>query len=459
MVDNSGFGMNKYLGYLITKFFCVYNIYICEMNDRFNLLIIDPQNDFIDLPYEGSDFGRLPVVGSNKDMPRISNIIEQYQDKINKIFVSLDTHTIFHIGHRFWREIKEDGSEGNIAPPGTTFSVKSNIIKGSDGKTYEVNVSIEDRPSMNAYAISYLNKVINEGAADGRNLPCTWAVHCIQGTNGWKVNPTLQNILDKYSDKVEYHIKGQNQLAEMYSIMKAEIPYENVISSLEPEQQEIVKKYVYNPIKGDIVDYNEYIIPSTDITVNETNIGKIALNEITTDGVNKYDLKTTFNDDLFNSLTENNSTILVCGEALSHCVQFSTRDIVKEIENKKLSNKVYLIQNASSYVNMDAFGLQFLTNIFKESSNYFIEAMKCNKLEENAFTGTMEYVIVDKDNVLRPVPCVQSTLISQQKAAKGRNLANSFRGGMKTKRRRNTKSKKSKKSSTKKHRKTYRSKR
>ena len=412
-----------------------------------NLLIIDPQCDFIDAPYYGSSFGRLPVVGAIKDIPRISSLITNHIDEIDKIFVSLDTHTVFHIGHRFWKEIKDDGSEGGIAPPGTTFGVKDNVILGSDGKKYEVNVKKEDRIAMNAYAISYLNKVINEGAKDGRNLPCTWSVHCIQGTNGWKIHPDLQKVLDENYDKVEYHIKGQNQLAEMYSIMKAEIPYETVIETLTPEQQSVVKKYVYNPTQGDKPDYSEYIIPSdVEAVVLDSNLGKVNLNEVTQTGTDKCDLKTTFNDSLFDSLTTNGNSIWVCGEALSHCVQFSTRDIVKKISEKKMPNKVFLIQNASSYVNLDAIGLKFLTNVFKDSSNFFIEEMKCSSLEDDAITGTMEIIMTENGTPLRQVPCVKKTKKSLAMYLKGRETANanSLKGGLKTKRRQN-KSKRSRK--------------
>jgi nicotinamidase-related amidase len=411
-----------------------------------NLLIIDPQSDFIDAPYEDSPFGRLPVVGAKRDIGRISKLINTYKSKIDKIFVSLDTHTIFHIGHRFWREIKQDGTDGSIAPPGTIFTIQGDKIIGSDNKCYQVNVSREDghRDAMNAYAMAYLSKVIKEGAEDGRNLPCTWAVHCIQGTKGWNIDPELAKVLNAndVKSKVEYHIKGQNQLAEMYSIMKAEIPYEDVVTSLTDHEKEIVKLYTYNPISGDNPQSNEYMIPNAaTLDVNVENLGNVELSQISKESNDIYDLKTTFNDKLFGSLTENDADIWVCGEALSHCVQFSTRDIVKEISKKELKNKVYLIQNASSYVNLDAIGLPSLTNLFKDSGHAFIELMKCSKLEPGAFTGTKE---INSSGKLVDVPCIRGTTASDLFANKGRNRADELtiltgiRGGSK-------KSKKSKK--------------
>ena len=69
-------------------------------------------------------------------------------------------------------------------------------------------------------------------------------------------------------------------------------------------------------------------------------------------------LQTKFNESLFNSLTENGLPILVCGEALSHCVRASTRDIVEAIYNNQLTNQVILIQNGASSVG----GFDFIGN-------------------------------------------------------------------------------------------------
>ena len=57
-----------------------------------NILIIDPQVDF----HEG---GKLAVQGATDDSIRVSSFIQKQKDKLNKVFVSLDTHTHCHIGH------------------------------------------------------------------------------------------------------------------------------------------------------------------------------------------------------------------------------------------------------------------------------------------------------------------------------------------------------------------------
>ena len=95
-----------------------------------------------------------------------------------------------------------------------------------------------------------------------------------------------------------------------------------------------------------------------------------------------------------------------------------------------MTNKVFLIQNASSYVNLDAIGLKFLTNIFKDSAHYFIEGMKCSNIYKDVYTGTKE---INFDNTLIDVPCIKTTNSSELYANNQRLLSNILRlkGGTK----------------------------
>ena len=58
------------------------------------LLIIDPQNDF----HKG---GSLPVSGAVADSKRAADLIEANLDRISQIYVSLDSHHVMHIAHRY----------------------------------------------------------------------------------------------------------------------------------------------------------------------------------------------------------------------------------------------------------------------------------------------------------------------------------------------------------------------
>ena len=82
------------------------------MYRNLHMLIIDPQNDFCDLPIGYSpgnlgDIGQLspslPVPGAHEDMVRVANIISQAGLGITEISVTLDSHHRIDIAHPgFW---------------------------------------------------------------------------------------------------------------------------------------------------------------------------------------------------------------------------------------------------------------------------------------------------------------------------------------------------------------------
>ena len=359
--------------------------------ELFNLLIIDPQIDFC----EG---GGLAVTGATKDIERIVTLIEKNKDKINNIFVSLDTHTYGHIGHYLLR-IKGTLAEPKFAPRMTTFSVdKNNNIVSNDEKgkpteiEYEANVIEEHQAAMDKYLKLYITYVTE------KEYPAiNWFKHCIQGTDKWKIHSSLQKILDRMPNKVEYHIKGQNQLTEMYSIMKAEAIYEDLIQdkSIIDDDRVIINQYLYSPNIPEtflqknndpsnyVVQPNNTIDPQKLSTYNR--FRKSDLNTVTETSRNVYNLKTSFNDVLFEKLTDNGLPIVVCGEASSHCVKNSTKDIVDKIKTPDSgkppkTNNVYIVSNASSPV----------TN-YEKDANEFIKYM-----EETDICGVLE-VIVSED--------------------------------------------------------------
>ena len=74
---------------------------------KVHLLIIDPQNDFMDLPDSA-----LPVPGAVADMDRLAAFIRRAGKKIDDIHVTLDSHRLIDIAHpTFWRD-----ADGSAAP-------------------------------------------------------------------------------------------------------------------------------------------------------------------------------------------------------------------------------------------------------------------------------------------------------------------------------------------------------
>ena len=61
---------------------------------RIELVIIDPQIDFMDLP--GS---KLPVPGATKDTERLAAFVTRCGYKLSGIHVTMDSHHLMHIAH------------------------------------------------------------------------------------------------------------------------------------------------------------------------------------------------------------------------------------------------------------------------------------------------------------------------------------------------------------------------
>lgn len=82
------------------------------MQNQFQLLIIDPQNDFCDLPADylpadplgaGALAPALPVPGAHADMLRVADLIARGGDGLAGISVTLDSHHRIDIAHpAFW---------------------------------------------------------------------------------------------------------------------------------------------------------------------------------------------------------------------------------------------------------------------------------------------------------------------------------------------------------------------
>jgi nicotinamidase-related amidase len=74
------------------------------------------------------------------------------------------------------------------------------------------------------HALSY-TKALEE---KGRFVVCVWPEHCLIGTPGHAVVPSLNDALQEWvkvkMTPVEYVYKGMNCLTEMYSALAAEVP-------------------------------------------------------------------------------------------------------------------------------------------------------------------------------------------------------------------------------------------
>jgi nicotinamidase-related amidase len=156
------------------------------------LLIIDPQNDFSEAKDGSRSAGALAVTGSNGDYERIIKLIKT--NIFKEIHVSLDTHTENHIGHAGFYDSLNVSSDVRF------------IRNNAKNKNHQ------------DYLTKYRQKhsSVRPGPEHG---VATWPNHCIENSVGHKVVDELLDALNKATCEVKYHIKGQNELSEMYSMV------------------------------------------------------------------------------------------------------------------------------------------------------------------------------------------------------------------------------------------------
>ena len=141
------------------------------------------------------------------------------------------------------------------------------------------------------YVIDYIEKL----EASGKFKMVIWPEHCIIGSTGHCVVPLIHAAANEWSFKkgknIEYVRKGENNLTEMYSALAAEVPLNS-------------------------------------------------------------DSSTQMNTALRDSLLpkETSQKLVICGQALSHCVNYTARDIIKGLEDPGTLSRIVLLENCSSAV-------------------------------------------------------------------------------------------------------------
>lgn len=159
------------------------------------------------------------------------------------------------------------------------------------------------QPEMEHWSIEYAQKL----EAQGRFKICIWPDHCLMGTPGHAVYPPLAAALNAWAQKrtrsVTWVLKGQNNRTEMYSAFKAEVEL--------PDD------------------------PSTEL-----------------------------NTSLLSEL-QSSSTVVFCGQAKSHCVNYSVRDLVSFWPKDRLGDVIVLGDACSSVPGFEEAGLLFESDMIK----------------------------------------------------------------------------------------------
>ena len=311
-----------------------------QKEDKFSkniVLIIDPQNDFSDINTTNrTQPGSLAVSGASSDYSKIINFIKS--NPIDEVHVSLDTHNERHIGHpAFWDRISADGQRtpADDTDGLTILSIDAaNIITGFHIINQTVTQYIPriyKQKSYNAlckYVYDYLNFYSSSENKHNQSA-WIWPNHCLEGTNGHRIAVELQTFLKKWEHSregniVKYHIKGQNNLAEMYSIFSAEKP-------VSITESHVLRSYLYTG------KCNKISPPTGADTYLKTQ--------------KLINLETTFNHELMSQLLGNNNRVFICGEAKTHCVKSSIIDLMEHASKSSepvISSRIVLLSNMTS---------------------------------------------------------------------------------------------------------------
>lgn len=268
---------------------------------KIEMLIIDPQYDFIDIPEDFKvksmdlESGNVKVVepalaveGAWDDSIRLAKFIKKFGSNINQIRVTMDTHQLYDISHPlFWV------NKNNKHPDPFTPISLDDIEKG--------NWKPVDNTKMD-YVKNYASTLEKKGLYS----LFIWPPHCLIGTDGYKVvQPIMDQLLDwenKYIGRVNYVTKGHNPFTEHYGGFEAEVPID------------------------------------TDPT-------------------------TLLNMNLIKTI-EQSDVVFLSGQALSHCVSSTVRQLVNNFGEENIKKLVLLIDTTSP------------VKSFENQANEFVEEMR-----------------------------------------------------------------------------------
>ena len=251
--------------------------------------------------------GTLYVAGGGKDMTRLAKMIDRIGNKLDDIHVTMDSHRLIDISHPKWWKRVGDGAQPN---PFTILGLEDKRIVKMDPKADGSLVPTSEE--YTTYLPSFLNRSREyiKQLADTKRYPhCIWPPHCLIGTWGHNVYPDIAEALRRWEDSqfatTDYVTKGSNPWTEHFSGIKAEVP-----------------------------DPND---PTTQI-----------------------------NTGLIQTL-ETADIVVVAGEALSHCVANSVRDVASCFSDPKYVEKITLLTDASSNVTgFEHFGKAFMDEMTKK---------------------------------------------------------------------------------------------
>lgn len=192
-------------------------VYTDRMTRSIQLLAIDPQNDFCDLPAErwfvhptrGSIAPSLAVAGAHQHMQRLARWLRAQAEHIDDITVTLDSHQRFDIAHPvFWQQA--DGQPVPVFTAITAAQVRAGEF-------------MPRAPAHLPRTLAYLDALESQG----RHTLVVWPVHCEVGSWGHGLHADLLDACAAWQTQRQRAVcnvfKGLNPWTEHYSALMAEV--------------------------------------------------------------------------------------------------------------------------------------------------------------------------------------------------------------------------------------------
>ncbi|WP_050470393.1 cysteine hydrolase [Herbaspirillum chlorophenolicum] len=189
------------------------------MKRNLHLLVIDPQNDFCDLPsaYLPADPASgarqqpaLPVAGAHADMQRVARLIDDGGRGLSAISITIDSHHRLDIAHpTFWQV----GDGGTVSP-----------FTQIEAAEVRAGRYLPRDPQALPRTLAYLDAL----ECAGRYRLMVWPVHCEIGSWGGTVHADVRAAYNRWEETtlsiVAKLAKGSNPWTEHYSAVMAEVP-------------------------------------------------------------------------------------------------------------------------------------------------------------------------------------------------------------------------------------------
>jgi len=179
------------------------------------LLIIDPQNDFCDIPGAA-----LPVTGADADMRRLATFMQSARTRIGELIVTLDSHPSVAIERTtFWVT-----SNGEPVAPYTEITLEA----VETGRFIPRGALSEGEREGDRTLVTRVMQYLKVLEAGGRYRLCVWPVHCVLGTWGHNVHEAVAKEVNAWEEAHQRTalkvLKGMNPMTEQYSAVCAEVP-------------------------------------------------------------------------------------------------------------------------------------------------------------------------------------------------------------------------------------------